>query len=313
MKQGRSSVPSSTYGQERMLSLNAPGEYERFLQDGQLRPRLARAVYLAGVSAGQWLLDLGCGRGEVAAYCAREGGRVLALDYSADCLGLTAWAARQVEAGPSGRVMPVQGDTKGLPVRANSVSRVLLLDVVEHLYPWELDLALAEAYRVLRPGGYLVIHTLPNRWALEIGYPLARFFIRRLPADPRSEIEQAIHVNEQDILGLHRALSRVGFTPRVWLEDSILAQARWQRGGKALLGSDHRASVYRLLGNPFLRAFYRLLLASPLRIILANDIYAVGVKGPVPSGKQWGGWMERLLAAALPAQEGAGKRGDGKP
>lgn len=296
MAEERRSVPPSAYDREAILSLNAPGEYERFLEDRRLRPRLARAVALADLRADQWLLDLGCGRGEVALHCAQRGSRVLALDYSSDCLSLTAQAARRAGDALRGQVAPVQGDSKNLPLRANSLSGVLMLDVVEHLYPWELELVLAEAYRVLKPGGCLVLHTLPNRWALDVGYRWARFLIRRLPADPRSEKERAIHVNEQDVLSLYRALTKAGFSARVWLEGSILAQARWQRGGRAFPPSDQRARVYPLLGNPFLRTLYRLALATPLRLILANDIYAVAYKGLLPSGRKWGGLLERLLA-----------------
>jgi ubiquinone/menaquinone biosynthesis C-methylase UbiE len=300
MCQDRPSVPSSTYDQEWIRFSNAAKEYERFLQDGELRPRQARAVALAEVGAGELLLDMGCGRGEVSLYCARKGSRVLALDYSGDCLTLASQARRHMEGSLKGQMLVARGDSKALPLQAESVSRVLLLDVVEHLYPWELELALAEAHRVLKPGGYLVIHTLPNRWALDIGYRWARLLCHRLPADPRSEWERTVHINEQDILSLRRTLRRAGFSACVWLEDSILAQAQWQQGGKAFPPSDLRARAYPLLVNPFLRVLYRLALATPLRLILANDIYAVAFKGSLPPGKKWGGWVERLLALATP-------------
>jgi cyclopropane fatty-acyl-phospholipid synthase-like methyltransferase len=38
-----------------------------------------------------------------------------------------------------------------------------MLDVVEHLTPTELDRTLAQARRILAPGGRLYIHTFPNR------------------------------------------------------------------------------------------------------------------------------------------------------
>ena len=36
--------------------------------------------------------------------------------------------------------------------------RVLMFDVVEHLFPWELQQAFVDIGRVLKPGGRLVIH-----------------------------------------------------------------------------------------------------------------------------------------------------------
>jgi len=40
-----------------------------------------------------------------------------------------------------------------LPFEPGTFDRVLMLDVVEHLYPAELAEALREARRVLKPGG----------------------------------------------------------------------------------------------------------------------------------------------------------------
>lgn len=307
MAQDHRSVTADTYGPEWVQFSNAAKEYERFLQEGELRPRQVRALDLADLQPGQWVLDLGCGRGEVSLYCARQGARVLALDFSSDCLALASQAMGPESGSLRGLVAPVRGESKTLPLRSDSVWRVLMLDVVEHLYPWELELALAEAHRVLQPGGYLVVHTLPNRWALGPGYGWARFLFRRLPPNPRSEWEKTVHINEQDILGLYRALRGAGFRARVWLEDSILAQAQWQQGGKAFPTSDLRAKAYPLLVNPLVRALYRLALVTPLRLILANDIYAVGFKGPIPAGKKWGRRLEGLLGL-WPKTQGQGER-----
>ncbi|MDO8690477.1 MAG: class I SAM-dependent methyltransferase [Dehalococcoidia bacterium] len=308
MSQNRKSVPASTYGQEWIEFSNSAKEYERFLSEGELRPRQLRSLALADLKPGDLVLDMGCGRGEVSLYCASRGIRVVATDYSEDCLALAAQAQAVSGGSVEGRLLVARADSKALPLCTDTVCRVLLLDVVEHLYPWELELALAEAYRVLKPGGYLVIHTLPNRWALDVGYRWARFFLRRLPRDPRSDWERTVHINEQDIVVLHRVLAKEGFEARVWLEDSILAQARWQRGGRAFPAADLRARAYPLLVNPMLRTLYRIALATPLRLVLANDIYAVAFKGSVPRNRKWGGWLERLLGLASRSGTGEVRR-----
>lgn len=48
-----------------------------------------------------------------------------------------------------------------IPLNENSVSEVMAIHLLEHLYPWEGDVALGEFMRVLRPGGVLALE-LPD-------------------------------------------------------------------------------------------------------------------------------------------------------
>ena len=52
-----------------------------------------------------------------------------------------------------GRPGVSQADAKRLPFPTAYFDRVLMFDVVEHLFPWELGQSLAEIRRVLKPGG----------------------------------------------------------------------------------------------------------------------------------------------------------------
>jgi SAM-dependent methyltransferase len=117
-------------------------------------------------------------------------------------------------------------DAKMLPFPEASFDRVLMFDLVEHLHPWELMRALAEARRVLRPEGQLIVHTAPNAWYDRFAYPVVRLVRRlmgqgdRYPSDPRAVIPANldVHVNEQSALGLWRVLRRAGLRPTVWLD-----------------------------------------------------------------------------------------------
>jgi SAM-dependent methyltransferase len=135
-----------------------------------------------------------------------------------------------------------RADAKGLPFHAASFDRVLMLDLVEHLHPWELGHALGQARRVLRPGGRLIIHTAPNVWYGRYAYPLVRLARRLMgqgadyPRDPSKLLatNPAVHVNEQSALSLWWVLRRAGFRAQVWLytppqrrdEAPLLAAAR---------------------------------------------------------------------------------------
>ena len=242
----KKTLPSTLYDEEYFLT--ACEGYDVFLEsEGRhLSRRLNDAFALAEVEPGMRVLDVGCGRGEIIRHCMRAGIEAYGIDY-AEVAALMTKEAIDQERDPSGdRLMSSgvgQADAKLLPFPANTFDRVLLFDVVEHLYPWELQEALEDIGRILRDDGRLVIHTAPNRWYDVYAYPLVRLFRRMLgqsagyPKDPRAivPVNQDVHVNEQDILSMHRTLRAAGYKGKVWLdsppqdrnENRILAGLRW--------------------------------------------------------------------------------------
>ena len=221
----RPPVPPSLYDEKLLLTF-AAGEHQAFLADGGrvLRPRLARSLELASVSRGATVVDIGCGRGESAAHAALQGARVMAVDFSLDALRMTRRTSRSVADGhgESGRralnVAPVAAEAASMPLTSGCADRVLILDVVEHLQPLQLASLLREVRRILAPGGLVVIHTLPNAWALALAYPALRWLAPFLPAEPRSEYERVVHVNEQSPRTMRRALEDAGLQSQVWVE-----------------------------------------------------------------------------------------------
>jgi SAM-dependent methyltransferase len=287
------------YDEEALLHFGNPDEYEAFIQSqGQvLRPRIARALALADVLSGMRVLDIGCGKGEVVFRAAQAGAEVFGLDYSAGGLKLAHGMVEHLSHDAQKRVHLLQADAKSIPLSDATFDRILMLDVVEHLYPWELRQTLEEARRLLKPDGYLVIHTLPNRWTLQIGYPIVRLFLPSLPLSPRRECEGHVHVNEQDIVRLNTTLCGTGWATHVWLEGQTKDQAVWQQGGKQF--ADVRHEAYNILRHPLLAFFYTLLLRSPARLLLANDIYAIAWKAgeaspPIVRGSVCRGLSEKL-------------------
>jgi SAM-dependent methyltransferase len=117
------------------------------------------------------VLEVGCGRGELAARMSHElDARVVALDQSARMVELT--AARGVEA--------IVADVEDLPFRDGVFDCAVAAWMLYHVS--DLDRALRELRRVLRPGGRLVATTSSDRnfrelWELvgERGAPSDRF------------------------------------------------------------------------------------------------------------------------------------------
>lgn len=198
----------------------------------RLSRRLNASFALAEIRPGMRVLDVGCGRGEILRHCARLGADAFGIDYAPVAVSMSQQVvAQSKDSTPTdvqtGKIGVGQADAKHLPFPSAYFDRVLLFDVVEHLYPWELALCMKEIHRVLKPGGMFVVHTAPNVWYDRYAYPFVRAFRRvlgqgdRYPANPRQflvEHNSHVHVNEQSGLGLWRTLRKAGFSARVWLD-----------------------------------------------------------------------------------------------
>lgn len=223
------SLPSSLYTEEYFLT--ACEGYDVFLEsEGKhLSRRLHDAFSKADVRAGMRLLDVGCGRGEIIRHCMHLGIEAFGIDYAEVAALMTAKAIKQESDLHDELTSPIgvcRADAKRLPFPNGYFDRVLLFDVVEHLYPWELNQSLIEIRRVLNHNGRLIIHTAPNRWYDKYAYPVVRLGRRLLgqgdqyPKNPRAiiPVNQVVHVNEQDMWSMNRTLKQTGFSSEVWLD-----------------------------------------------------------------------------------------------
>jgi SAM-dependent methyltransferase len=295
-------VPAKVYNEETVLSFVGDGQYHDFIasKGDRLPPRMARALLLMNLRPGMRVLDMGCGRGEIVLHAARRGAQVVGIDYSADCLRLTRRTLEVAYQRDRDRVTLSHADATAIPFGDEAFERVLMMDIVEHLHGWQVSRALREAHRVLSPKGYLVLHTLPNRWALQYGYPLLRLLSRRLPSTPRSEVEKSVHINEQDVLSLKRGLDEAGFAFEIWLENLTIDQAVWQDEKRF---TDVRREAYPILRSPLVRTMASLLMHTPLKLIIANDIYAIawradGEKPSMLNSRRPSSWLEKAICAA---------------
>ncbi len=225
-QKARDSVPSKLYTKEYFLTA-CEGYNEFIATEGEnLSRRLNAAFALATVEPGMKVLDVGCGRGEILRHCAKLGADAFGIDYAVVAVQLSQDVIQNTTGAP-GKTGVAQSDAKKLPFPTGYFDRVLMFDVVEHLYPWELHEALLEIHRVLKPDGRFIVHTAPNVWYDKYAYPLVRAFRTLLgqgakyPANPRAflvDVNQDVHVNEQSMVSMRRTLARAGFTSQVWLD-----------------------------------------------------------------------------------------------
>ncbi|MBN1310948.1 MAG: class I SAM-dependent methyltransferase [Anaerolineae bacterium] len=223
------SLSPDLYDEEYFLSA-CEGYQEWLTTEGEhLSRRLASAFAVAAVEPDMHVLDIGCGRGEIVRHCAQLGANAFGIDYAPVATRMThnlVGAERHRNALP-GKMGVSRADAKHLPFEDNTFDRVLMFDVVEHLYPWELHQALLEARRVLKQDGRLIVHTAPNRWYDRYAYPIVRL-VRILmgqgkdyPRNPRQfgvAVNEHVHVNEQSMFSIGEILERAAFKSRVWLD-----------------------------------------------------------------------------------------------
>ena len=120
--------------------------YEKFLHYMDTEPVRKR---LALPTSG-WLLDAGGGTGRVAQGLRPYVDRVVVVDYSE---GMLRQAARKEG------IIAVRGQAESLPFADGAFARILVVDAFHHFH--EQDRAVRELWRVLAPGGRLVIEE-PN-------------------------------------------------------------------------------------------------------------------------------------------------------
>ena len=170
----------------------ARGDYHRTLDPSwdyyptYLAKLDAVRAYLNALPADARVLDAGCGEG------------VLVDEYAAR-LHITGVDAHYV----SDRV--TSASLTALPFPGASFDRALCLDVLEHLAYEEQPRALAELFRVLRPGGELLV-SVPNLAHLQ---SRVQFLLRGRLIRTASEFK---HPGDRPAFEYLRLASRAGFT-----------------------------------------------------------------------------------------------------
>lgn len=260
------SISPDVYDRDYFLSEICEG-FEEFQENMGVSYNKAKQVRQLGPGPGMKILDAGCGRGETILACARAGAEVAGVDYSQAAVDLT----KEVLADYPGADVR-QGDVTALPWADDTFDRVQFSDVIEHLDRAQTVPALAEFRRVLKPGGFLLVHTAPNLYFMNYGWPASRPFLRLAghgeiadKVDAWFKIAEEYHVNEQSVHSLRRALVKAGFSrSRVWLDPDVL------RGGKFHLLSG--------LEGPVVRAGRQVAAWRPVRLFMSNDLYGLAHK-----------------------------------
>jgi ubiquinone/menaquinone biosynthesis C-methylase UbiE len=118
--------------------------------------------FISTLQKGSTVLDLGCGNGRNSIYLAKEGMKVIGIDFSRDLIKIAKNKMEWKEVADLVDLM--EGEIGSLSLKNESVDAVLYIATLHHLpSPQERLQSLMEVRRCLKPGGAALV----SAWAQE--------------------------------------------------------------------------------------------------------------------------------------------------
>lgn len=272
------SVDPSVYTREYYLT-DCTGfeEFEKSYGE-ELEPRFKELIKYFKITKDMKVLDIGCGRGEMVLFTAKNKAIAYGIDYSKPAIQLANIVKNKQKKEIKNKMHFELMDAKGLKFGDSSFNLVILTDVVEHLYDDELDVVFSEIYRVLKKGGMLVVHTAPNKLFNEItykyySYPVSTFLVnfwnfttrREYPNISKPELlrtssHQIMHVNEPTYFSLRNLFKKHKFEGSI-VSSNITAK-------KESLGIKDIIFNFFVFLHPFSKIF-------PFNVLFGSDFISI--------------------------------------
>lgn len=195
----------------------------------KFEPRFKEILPFIEIEKYMKVLDIGCGRGELVYYSAKNEADSYGIDYSSDAIRLANILKGKKNKEIKERMHFFVMDAKKIKFSNSFFDIVFLTDVIEHLYPEELEIVFKEIKRVLKPEGKLVIHTAPNKIFNDYTYkyfcyPFSNIIVEiwnllaskkypniAKPEDIRADSHSKMHINEPTFISLKKLFHKHNF------------------------------------------------------------------------------------------------------
>ncbi len=205
-----------------------------------------------GLTAGDRVLDLGCGEGRHVISLACESG-IDAIGIDLGIKDLATAKSRMQECmsfkADDSRFLIAQANGLSLPFSDSSFDRVLCSEVLEHIDDWEA--MLQEMARVLKPGGILAI-SVPRAWPERICWQLSDAYHRVEGGHIRIFDSKALnkYVESQGFLRYQKHYAHALHAPYWWLKCLFWREddqkAHWS------VRAYHKMLVWDLMSKPWI-------------------------------------------------------------
>lgn len=138
---------------------SAPQRYDRginILSLGQIG-KIRRDIVESYIAAGDEVLDIGCGTGTLAILCAGKGASVIGFDPSYQMLAIARRKVSELDLTDKIQLREMAAIEMDKSFGDETFNKVVGSLVFSEFYPEEQKYVLREAYRILRPGGLIII------------------------------------------------------------------------------------------------------------------------------------------------------------
>ncbi len=261
------SVDPKIYDENYYLSVCLGSEEFKKSGGKVLHPRLEKLLQQLPVTKDYRILDVGCGRGDITLYLGKNAKEAIGIDYSKAAIKIANSIKQNFPPDRQKRVQFRLMDIKQLAFPDNYFDLIIGIDVIEHLYKDEVEVAMKEMKRVLKKDGTLFIHTGTNKLLYEFTYKYYTLPVNKLltgidqlskgvtyeglPKDPRTFEEKNQHVNEPTYFYLKHLFKKYGFEGKIQIDIAYI------KPGKGI-----KTIIYNAL-----IAFYPLSKMYPLNIL----------------------------------------------
>jgi FkbM family methyltransferase len=188
---------------------SAPQRYDRginILSLGQIG-KIRRDIVESYIAAGDEVLDIGCGTGTLAILCAGKGASVIGFDPSYQMLAIARRKVSELDLTDRIQLREMAAIEMDKSFGDETFNKVVGSLVFSEFYPEEQKYVLREAYRILRPGGLIIIAD-----EVRSNSPWKRI-LQLLVRIPLMVITYIVtQTSTKELKGIETALTDAGFT-----------------------------------------------------------------------------------------------------
>ena len=167
-------IPPYIYTKEYYLQDNEGySEYSLNL-DSHIHPKFYKALKIAKIKPGETVLDVGCGRGELLYYCAKQGAQALGIDYSQSAIDIAKETMKRLPKELQSKTQAHVGEAETFNYQ-HKYDVIFFIEITEHMHHWQLERAFAKFNNILSENGRLIIMT-PNFLYEKYLQPLKKLF-----------------------------------------------------------------------------------------------------------------------------------------